>query len=101
MKRNTVFALAALCASVAQAQTVTYTPVTRHTGAGTGMVLSSHQAASGVEAAVRPGLTGRLAEAGAAEPSGPARRSSSRCRRAIPPQVSLSGCFRKSKRWRD
>jgi hypothetical protein len=53
MKRNTVFALTALFASVAQAQTVTYTPVTRHVGAGTGMVLSSHPAASGVEAAVR------------------------------------------------
>jgi hypothetical protein len=53
VKRSLSFlAVASLFASVAAAQTVTYTPVTRHTGAGTGMVLSTHGTASGVAAAV-------------------------------------------------
>lgn len=52
MNRKPALALCALFAAVAQAQTVTYTPVTRHVGAGTGMVLSTHGTDSGVAAAV-------------------------------------------------
>lgn len=52
MNRIHIVALATLFASASQAQTINYTPVTRHTGAGTGMVLSSHSAASGVAGAV-------------------------------------------------